>query len=105
MVDRDILIQKVNSKQNCLKRIHDKTYLSPLSLESLDVQDIVILNLQRTVQLAIDIAFHVISEEKMGIPENLKDAFNLLRKNNIISAELSKKMEKMVGFRNIAVHE
>ncbi len=34
----------------------------------------------------------------------MKDSFVLLAKNNIISNELSQKLIKMVGFRNIAVH-
>jgi uncharacterized protein YutE (UPF0331/DUF86 family) len=34
----------------------------------------------------------------------MKEAFLILGKNNIISSELSQKLIKMVGFRNIAVH-
>lgn len=105
MVDRDVLIQKVNSIQNCLKRIHDITTRPHYSLENLDAQDIIVLNLQRAIQLVIDIAFHIISEEKLGLPDNLKNSFVLLRKNNIIPTDLTEKMEKMIGFRNIAVHE
>lgn len=105
MVDYDVLIEKINGIQNCLKRIHDTTGKHPLALDDLNVQDVVVLNLQRAVQLAIDIAAHIVSEEKFGIPQNLKDTFCLLRNNKIISSEITSKMEKMVGFRNIAVHD
>lgn len=61
------------------------------------------LNLQRAIQLTIDIAFHIIAEDKLRLPENLKDSFRILKDNKIIPSELAMKMEKMVGFRNIAV--
>jgi uncharacterized protein YutE (UPF0331/DUF86 family) len=105
MVDYEVLIEKVNGIQNCLKRIHDTVGAGSYSLDDLNVQDIVVLNLQRAIQLAIDIAFYITNEEKLGIPQNLKDSFRLLKDKKIINADLSTKMEKMVGFRNIAVHD
>lgn len=35
----------------------------------------------------------------------MKDNFRYLREQGIITAVISAKMEKMIGFRNIAVHE
>lgn len=105
MTDYEVLIEKVNSIQNCLKRIHSTIGKELYALDDLNVQDIVVLNLQRAIQLTIDMAFHIISEEKLGIPENLKDSFRILKDNKIIQPELATKMEKMVGFRNIAVHD
>jgi uncharacterized protein YutE (UPF0331/DUF86 family) len=105
MVDYDVLIEKVNSIQNCLKRIHDTAGNHPHSLDDLNVQDIVVLNLQIAVQHSIDIAMHIASEEKLGIPQYLKDVFRILKENKYLKPELALKMEKMVGFRNIAVHD
>ncbi len=53
MTNRDVLIEKTNSIQNCLKRIHDTVQDNLDHLEHLDAQDIVVLNLQRAVQLVI----------------------------------------------------
>ena len=105
MVDTDVLLEKVNSIQNCLQRIHDTVGKNIEILESLDAQDIVVLNLQRAVQLVINIAFHITSSEKLGLPNSLKDAFRLLQNHKIITPAVAKAMEKMVGFRNIAVHD
>jgi hypothetical protein len=63
MTNRDVLIEKVNSIQNCLKRIHDTVQGNLDRLDLLDVQDIVVLNLQRAVQLVIDMASYVVSSE------------------------------------------
>ena len=105
MTNRDVLIEKTNSIQNCLKRIHDTIKADINRLDSLDVQDIVVLNLQRAVQLIFDMASYVISTERLGTPQTLKDLFLILEKNKCIEHDLSLKMQKMVGFRNIAVHD
>ncbi|MGA8163464.1 MAG: DUF86 domain-containing protein [Waddliaceae bacterium] len=105
MVDLDVLLEKINSIQNCLKRVHDVVENDKSGLEDLNVQDIVVLNLQRAIQLTIDIAFHVVASEQLSLPQTLRDAFHILQENKVIDLSLSKKMEKMVGFRNIAVHD
>jgi len=66
MIDKDVAIAKIDSIQRCLKRIKDVTDFDPESLESLDIQEIVILNLQRAIQSAIDLAAHVVAEEGWG---------------------------------------
>jgi Protein of unknown function DUF86. len=63
-----------------------------------------LLNIQRACEACIDLAMHVVAEKSFGIPQNSRDAFELLRKNGVIDDALEKKLKSMVGFRNIAVH-
>ena len=105
MVDRDIILQKVNQMQNCLRRIEETVKGDAERLEEHDEQDIFVLNLQRAIQSAIDLAAHVVSDEALGLPSELKENFILLKKARIIDKSLCARLEKMVGFRNIAVHE
>ena len=56
MPDRDVVLAKVTAIQKCLRRINDVTGLDPDRLDDLDIQDIFVLNLQRAVQSAIDLA-------------------------------------------------
>lgn len=105
MVDQDIILEKVNNIQNCLKRIHEKTHGDPAFLEDFDIQDIFVLNLQRAIQATIDLAAHIIKDEGLGLPGELKENFILLEKAKIINKKLSEKMQNMVGFRNIAIHD
>jgi len=105
-IDRDLILAKINNIQNCLNSI--KTYTRNFDINSLDeimVQDLVVLNLERAIQACIDIALHILSREALGVPLSMGDAFFSLYKNSFISEELSKNLIKMVGFRNIAVHE
>ena len=104
MPDKDVVMAKVAIIQRCLKRIQGTTHLDPKSLDNIDKQDIFVLNLQRAVQAVIDLATHIVASEGLGLPDTIKDNFNLLYEGQIIHRELAKRMEGMVGFRNIAVH-
>jgi len=105
MPDRDIVIAKVASLKRCLKRIRDVTGLEPASLDDLNTQDIFVLNLQRAVQSAIDLAAHIVASEDLGIPDTVRGNFILLENGSILDRDLSRKMQAMVGFRNIAIHD
>jgi uncharacterized protein YutE (UPF0331/DUF86 family) len=50
-------------------------------------------------------ATYIISAEQLGTPQTLKDVFQILERNEFIPRDTSMKMQKMVGFRNIAVHD
>ncbi len=105
MVDKDVVYAKVGQIQNCLKRIHEKTAGDPARLDDQDIQDIFVLNLQRAIQTCIDLAAHVVADEGLGLPNDLRENFTLLEKAGFLPADLSKRLQSMVGFRNIAVHE
>lgn len=105
MIDKDVIYEKTNRIQNCLQRIYKTIGQDVGRLDDYDVQDIVTLNLQRAVQLAIDLAAHVVLGKSLGMPQSLKDNFLLLHQNGMIEKSLKEKMERMVGFRNVAVHD
>jgi uncharacterized protein YutE (UPF0331/DUF86 family) len=105
MPDRDVVLAKVAAIQRCLKRIKETTRLDPNSLDDIDKQDIFILNLQRAVQAAIALATHIVASEGLGLSDTIKDNFKFLKNAGIINEELTRRMESMVGFRNIAIHD
>lgn len=105
MVDQDVAFEKIKQIKRCLERISEKTKNNPDSLDNLDIQDVFVLNLQRAVQSAIDLASHIISDENLGLPSDMKENFILLKRHNILSEEISKKLQSMVGFRNLCVHD
>lgn len=105
MPDPDIILAKVGNIQRCLRRIHDTTSDNPKSLEDFDKQDIFVLNLQRAIEASIDIASHIIASEGLGLASTIKENFKILRDSKIIDDETMKKMQSMVGFRNIAIHD
>lgn len=105
MPDRDVVLAKVASIQKCLERIRDVTSLDPENLDDINRQDIFVLNLQRAIQASIDLASHIVASEGLGLPETVRGNFALLRDKSVIDPETASKMEKMTGFRNIAIHD
>jgi uncharacterized protein YutE (UPF0331/DUF86 family) len=105
MVDKDVVLAKTASIQKCLKRIKEATGLDPARIDDQDIQDIFVLNLQRAIQSAIDLAVHVSSSEGLGLSDTIRGYFVLLEREKIIGKTLSQKMQSMVGFRNIAIHD
>jgi uncharacterized protein YutE (UPF0331/DUF86 family) len=105
MLDPDIVLAKVGNIQRCLRRISEVTGNNPDALDDIDKQDIFVLNLQRAIEATIDIAVHVIASEGLGLATTIKENFRLLKDAGIIDDTIMKKMQSMVGFRNIAVHE
>lgn len=104
-MDRDLVETKLESLRRCVDRIAGKT---PASVDQLvqdpDVQDIIALNLQRAVQLSVDIASHLIAETDAVPPSTMAENFAILQKLQIINPALAERLMKAVGFRNIAVH-
>ena len=63
------------------------------------------INLERAVQICVDIAAYIAAEIDIPAPMTMTDSFKKLCGNGIISKETAERMIKSVGFRNIAVHE
>ncbi len=76
----------------------------PVRLVDQDVQVIHVLNLQRAVQSAIDLAAHVVADERPGGPSSLEETISLRADQRILRHVLAGDMMAMVGFRDIAVH-
>jgi uncharacterized protein YutE (UPF0331/DUF86 family) len=101
----DIILNKVNIIERCIKRIHEEYENNPNNLQNYTKQDSIILNLQRACEASIDLTMHIVAEKKLGLPQNSRDTFSLIEENGIIPSSLSQKMKSMIGFRNIAVHD
>jgi uncharacterized protein YutE (UPF0331/DUF86 family) len=101
----DITINKTSIIRRCLVRIAEEFQGNADRLTISTVQDSVVLNLLRACEAAIDLAMHQVAVQHLGIPQNSRDAFDLLSANHIISEASAASMKRMVGFRNIAVHD
>ena len=102
MAEVDVIYSKITIVKNCLNAIERA------KLEEKDpffLQNIYELNLQRAIQACIDMANVVIAKEGLGLPSTYRQSFNLLGNNHIITPDLQEKLIKMVGFRNISVHD
>jgi uncharacterized protein YutE (UPF0331/DUF86 family) len=62
------------------------------------------LNLERSIQLCVDIANHMLSSLDDAPAMSMAESFERLSEKKIIPNELAKNPKKAVGFRNLSVH-
>ncbi|MFM7737078.1 MAG: type VII toxin-antitoxin system HepT family RNase toxin [Alphaproteobacteria bacterium] len=102
----DVSLNKVAIIERCIERItqvhagDDEAFLHDLNR-----QDSILLNLQRACEAAIDLAMRAVSIHRLGLPQETRHAFELLRDAGLVSADVTERMVRMVGFRNLAVHD
>ena len=100
----DIIINKSEIIKRCFDRINEEYVSNPKNLNNYTKQDSIILNIQRMCEACLDIAMHIIRVKQFEIPQVSKEGFQILEKHKIIDETLSISLQRMVGFRNIAVH-
>ena len=103
----DIVLNKKESVERCISQI--RTYYAlPSDVEFEEdymKQDAISINLQRACEQCIDLANHTIKTFKLGLPKESRESFRLLATAKVIPHELAGRLEGMVGFRNVLVHE
>lgn len=105
MVD-DVLMNKAATIERCVHRAREE-YDKDTDTFATDFtrQDAAILNIQRACEAAIDMGQHLIRRDKLGVPQSARDVFSLLAQAGLIEYTLADDLKRMVGFRNIAVHD
>lgn len=102
----DVLINKVATIERCVARAREEYAADPDGFtQDYTRQDAAILNIQRACEAALDMGQHLIRRERLGVPQSARDVFALLAQGGWIDAELADFLKRMVGFRNIAVHD
>lgn len=102
----EVLAQKITSLQRCIARARQARADAGRDFRTnYNLQDAAVLNVIRACDTAIDLANMLIRRRRLGIPTETRDSFAILSREKIVSDELSGRLQKMVGFRNVAVHQ
>ncbi len=105
MVD-NVLLNKAATIERCVTRAKDEYHKDPASF-AIDFtrQDAAVLNIQRACEACLDMGHAVIRRDRLGIPQSARDVFALLAQAGRIAPDLATVLQRMVGYRNIAVHD
>jgi len=57
------------------------------------------------IEACVDVAQHLCASEGWGPPRDNGDALELLGRHGVLDADLSRRLRRAVGFRNVLVHE
>lgn len=100
--ENDVVLAKIAIIKKCIATIIE---IQSVDSPSWMIEDLSVLNLQRAIQASIDLAHVVIAKYGLGLPSDYGQSFSLLARHKVIQLETAATLKKMVGFRNISVHE
>lgn len=97
-MDTTVLTEKLESLRRCVQRIEEKQprHIDELK-QSIDLQDILVLNLTRAIQLCVDIGSHLLSQTNCPAPRTMGSVFTLLQEANIISPTTSQQLKRRLA--------
>jgi uncharacterized protein YutE (UPF0331/DUF86 family) len=102
----DVLINKAAAIERAVRRVREEYAGDDNNLFANQTrQDAIILNLQRACESSIDAAMHLVRVHRLGIPQQTREAFDLLEASHRLDARVADRLKKMVGFRNVAIHD
>lgn len=101
----DVIVAKAQIIERCIARAREEHAASADFASDFTRQDAAILNIERACEAAIDIANRVIRMRGLGAPASTRDSFATLANENVITQELAERLMRMVGFRNLAMHQ
>ena len=106
MTNLSVIENKISSNRKYLKILKRyKVYSRQEIEENVDIRGAVERYLYLAAQAAIDLAEAVIAYKGFRKPTTMSEAFYILNEEDIVSGELTEKMVRMVGFRNVMAHD
>ena len=103
MTDPDLVAKKLALIETCVRELRSMARAEAIRH---DVRErrFVEHTLQIAIQAALDVASHVVSDERLGEPETNRALFDLLAGSGRLPAALAPTLRDMAGFRNVVVH-
>ena len=103
MSDQGLVAKKLALIETCVAQL--RSLARPEALRT-DIREerFVEHTLQVAIQAALDVASHVVSDDRLGEPETNRELFDLLVRAGRIAPELAATLRDMAGFRNVLVH-
>lgn len=103
MTDPELIAKKLGEIETCVSEL--RTLAQPDRIRQ-DIRErrFVEHTLQLAIQAALDVASHIVSDERLGEPRTNRELFDLLEHGGWVAPELAQTLRNMVGFRNVLVH-
>jgi uncharacterized protein YutE (UPF0331/DUF86 family) len=103
MTDAELVAGKLAAIETYLREL--RSLARPSELAN-DVRErrFVEHTLQLAIQAALDVASHIVSDERLGEPRTNRELFERLAANGWIETRLAERLRDMAGFRNVLVH-
>lgn len=106
MVDAATVRRILNSLNEALEHLKSKQDVSFEEYKKdRDIQAIVERRLETAIQACIDIGNHIVSQQNWDSPSDYGEIFSILAEHRVLSEKQRDRLIRMVGFRNVLIHE
>ncbi len=103
MTDPALVAKRLAIVETCVRELRELARPSAVSSDIREAR-FVEHTLQIAIQAALDVASHIVSDERLGEPRTYRELFDLLERAGWIEPTLAGSLRDMAGFRNILVH-
>jgi len=107
LVDSNVVLKRIGRIRKCvatletIRRTHsEKQFLSDEMAQAAAER-----NIQVAIQSVLNICNHAVPDMKLEVPDEEKQAFQILAIHKMIPVRLAKTLTSMAGMRNVLVHE
>ncbi len=106
MVDRDLILRKLSNIEAYLSQLAPYRDLDLATYQhDWKTQRIVERTLHLAIEASMDVADHIVADRRLRVPGTGAETFEVLGEAEILSPDLAEALARMVGFRNILVHD
>ncbi len=103
MTDPDLIAKKLAFIETCVSQLRRLARPDQIATDVRE-ERFVEHTLQLAIQAALDVASHIVSDDRLGEPNSNYELFDLLRGAGWIDEPQRAILRKMAGFRNLIVH-
>jgi uncharacterized protein YutE (UPF0331/DUF86 family) len=107
LVDSDVVLKRIGRIRQCVAALETirRTHTQRQFLSDAMIQAAAERNIQVAIQSVLDICNHVVADMKLEVPDEEKQAFQIMASHRLIPQRLARTLTGMAGMRNILVHE
>lgn len=106
MVDRDLILRRFADLETYLGQLAP---YRDIDLETYrgdwKTQRVVERTLHLAIETCMDVAEHIVADRRLRVPETGGATFEILAEAGVLPRDLGTSLARMVGFRNILVHD
>jgi uncharacterized protein YutE (UPF0331/DUF86 family) len=106
VVDRDLVLRRLAFLETYLDQLASYRDVDlPAYQQDWKLQRIIERTLHLAIETCMDVADHIVADRRLRVPETGAESFEILAEAQLISRALGDALARMVGFRNILVHD
>jgi uncharacterized protein YutE (UPF0331/DUF86 family) len=103
VTDPELVTKKLALVETCVRELRELSRPNAIPTDKVQ-QRFAEHTLQIAIQATLDVASHIVSDERLGEPRTNRELVDLLERHGWLPTELAATMRRMVGVRNILVH-